>query len=146
MNPNDKNALPNIFSEIIYDDAPAAIEWLAKAFGFVKGEVIDGPNGTIAHAEMNYGAGTIMPKSPMAETEFGMKSPKTLGGTTQCLYVTVEDPDAHCERARAAGAEILMEPRDMEYGPRNYVARDIEGHIWSFGTYRPNIRSEKDGS
>ncbi len=142
MNQNDKSALPNIFSEIVYGDAPTAIEWLARAFGFVKGEIIDGPNGTIAHAEMHYGAGTIMPKSPMIE--FGMKSPKELGGISQCLYVTVEDTDAHCERARAAGAEILMEPRDMDYGPRNYVARDIEGHIWSFGNYRPNTDPEKD--
>ena len=62
MNQNDKSALPNIFSEIIYDDAPAAIEWLARAFGFVKGEIIDGPNGTIAHADMHYRTGTIMPK------------------------------------------------------------------------------------
>jgi len=62
---------PNIFPELVYDDAPAALEWLSRAFGFVKGEVIKGPNGTIAHAEMHLGAGTIMPKSPMVETEFG---------------------------------------------------------------------------
>lgn len=144
MSPNAENTRPNIFSEIIYDDAPAAIKWLALAFGFVKGEVIDGPDGTIAHAEMHYGPGTIMPKSPMTEGEFGMKSPRELGGINQCLYVTVEDPDAHCERARAAGAEILMEPRDMDYGARNYVARDIEGHIWSFGTYRPKSGTDRD--
>lgn len=83
-----------------------------------------------------------MPRSPM--TAFGMKSPRQLEGINQCLYVTVEDTDAHCERARAAGAEILMEPREMEYGPRNYVARDVEGHLWSFGTYRPTPGAEKD--
>ena len=134
------NVIPNIFPEIVYDDAPAALNWLAQAFGFVKGEVIDGPDGSIAHSEMHFGPVTIMPKSPV--TEFGMQSPRTLGGISQCLYVTVENPNAHCERARAAGAEIIMEPTDMDYGARNYMARDIEGHIWCFGTYQPNSRSE----
>jgi uncharacterized glyoxalase superfamily protein PhnB len=125
----------NIFPELVYDDAPAAIEWLARAFGFVKGEVIEGPNGTILHSEMHLGPGTIMPKSPMPE--FGMKSPRALSGVHQCLYVVIEDADAHCERARAAGAEIVMEPKDFDYGARNYCARDPEGHLWSFGTYWP---------
>jgi uncharacterized glyoxalase superfamily protein PhnB len=128
---------PNIFPEIVYDDAPAALEWLARAFGFVKGEVIEGPGGTIAHAEMHYGAGTIMPKSPMPGDELGMKSPRSLQGINQCLYVTVDDPDAHHDRAKAAGAEIVMELFDTDYGARNYCARDPEGHLWSFGTYRP---------
>jgi uncharacterized glyoxalase superfamily protein PhnB len=100
--------------EIVYDDAPAALAWLAWAFGFSKGEVIEGPDGTIAHAEMHLGPGTIMPKPPMAEPEFRMKSPRALAGINQCLYVAVEDPDAHYERARAAGAEIVMEPFDTD--------------------------------
>lgn len=136
--------MPNLFPEIIYDDPHAALEWLARAFGFAEGEVIEGPNGTIVHAEMHYGQVTIMPKSPM--TEFGMKSPRTLGGISQSLYITVENPDAHCERARAAGAEIMMEPRDMDFGARNYVARDIEGHVWCFGTYQPKPRSNESGN
>lgn len=134
-----QNTRALLFPEIIYDDAYAALGWLARAFGFVQGEVIGGPNGSIAHSEMHYGDVTIMPKSPMVE--LGMKSPRTLGGISQCLYLTVDDPDAHCSRARAAGAEILMEPKDMEYGARNYIARDLEGHIWCFGTYRPKRRS-----
>ena len=128
-----------------YKDAEAALEWLGRAFGFIKGEVIDGPNGTIAHAEMHLGAGTIMPKSAMAETEFRMKSPRSLGGINQCIYVTVDNPDAHYAHARAAGAEILMEPFDTDYGARNYSARDPEGHLWSFGTYSPRSESVEDG-
>ncbi len=135
---------PNIFPELVYDDAAAALEWLGRAFGFIKGEVIDGPNGTIAHAEMHLGAGTIMPKSPMAETEFRMKSPRALGGINQCIYVTVEDPDAHYAHAKAAGAEILMKPFDTDYGARNYSARDPEGHLWSFGNYSPRGGSAED--
>jgi uncharacterized glyoxalase superfamily protein PhnB len=137
MAQNPQAGAPNIFPEIVYDDAPAALEWLARAFGFVKGEVIEGPHGTIAHAEMHLGPGTIMPKSPMNEAEFRMKSPRALGGIHQCLYVAVDDPDAHYERAKTAGAEIVMAPTDMNYGARNYCARDLEGHLWTFGNYWP---------
>ena len=55
----------------------------------------------------------------------------------QWLYVVVEDPDAHHERAVAAGAQIVRAMRDEEYGSRGYTARDPEGNVWSFGTYRP---------
>lgn len=134
-----RDGAPNIFPELVYDDAPAALEWLARAFGFVLGEVIAGPNGTIAHAEMHLGAGTVMPKSPMVEDAYRMQSPRALGGVNQCLYVTVDDPDAHHARAKAAGAEIIVAPFDTDYGARNYCARDLEGHLWSFGTYRPAV-------
>ncbi|MQA14612.1 MAG: hypothetical protein GEV09_10690 [Pseudonocardiaceae bacterium] len=130
-----RDGVPNIFPEIIYEDCPAALVWLAKAFGFVQGEVIEGPDGTIAHAEMHLDDGTIMPKSPTPE--WGMRSPRTFDGVHQCIYVTVEDPDAHHERAKVAGAQIVMEPTDLDYGARNYCARDLEGHLWSFGTYSP---------
>ena len=53
------------------------------------------------------------------------------------VYVAVDDPDAHHERATAAGAEIVMPPTNMDYGSREYAARDPEGNVWSFGTYRP---------
>ena len=131
----------NIFPEIVYDDAPAALEWLARAFGFVAGEVIEGADGTIAHAEMHYGAGTIMPKSAVAKDAFALKSPRALHGLSQCLYVTVDDPDAHYRRAKAAGARIVMQPFDTDYGARNYSAYDLEGHLWSFGTYLPRART-----
>jgi uncharacterized glyoxalase superfamily protein PhnB len=140
VNQDAGNSAPNIFPELIYDDARAALEWLANAFGFVKGEVIEGPEGTIAHSEMYLGAGTIMPKSPMPEAGYGLRSPRALGGVSQCLYVAVEDVDAHHDRAKAAGAEIVMAPSDMAYGARNYCARDPEGHLWCFGTYWPRSR------
>jgi uncharacterized glyoxalase superfamily protein PhnB len=138
---------PNIFPELIYSDAPAALEWLAQAFGFTQGELIPGPAGTIAHAEMHFGAGTIMLKSPVPQSEFGMSpgefgmSPRALGGINQSLYVAVEDPDAHFERAKSSGAEILIEPMDTDFGARIYVTRDVEGHLWSFGNYRPRRES-----
>lgn len=132
-----QSSRPNIFPEIIYLDAQAALAWLAQAFGFTLGEVIKGPHETIAHAEMHYGAGTIMPQSPLEESECGT-SPQALGGVTQRVYMAVEDPDAHCERAKAGGAQIVWGPADTDYGARMYSARDLEGHIWSFGTYWPS--------
>lgn len=136
MTENTREGAPNIYPEIVYEDCPTAMEWLAKAFGFVKGEVIEGPDRSIAHAELHLGPGTVMPKSPMAE--FGMKGPRQLGGLNQTVYVAVEDPDAHYERARAADAEIVMAPTDMDYGARNYLVRDLEGHLWCFGDYWPS--------
>lgn len=135
----DKDRTASIFPEIVYEDCPTALTWLAEAFGFVLGEVINGPGGTIAHAEMHLDGGTIMPKSPMPEWD--MRSPRALAGIHQSVYVTVDDPDAHYRRAEAAGAEIVMKPTDLDYGARNYVVRDLEGHLWSFGTYTPKPSS-----
>lgn len=103
--------------------------------------VIEGPDGTIDHAEMHFGAGTIMLEGPLPETEYRLKSPQALGGASQMIYVTVEDPDAHHVPAKAAGAQIIMEPWDTNYGARNYTARDLEGHLWGFGTYTPRGQS-----
>jgi uncharacterized glyoxalase superfamily protein PhnB len=136
---NAGDRLPNIFPEIVYDDAAAAVEWLARAFGFTLGELIPGPGETIAHAELHYGPGTIMVKSATTERLWG-SSPRTLGGINQSVFVAVADPDAHHERAQAAGAEIIMAPTDMDFGARNYAARDPEGHVWGFGTYWPRDR------
>ncbi len=138
MESTQQSRVPNIFPEIVYDDAHAAIEWLAKAFGFVRGEVIAGPHNTVAHAEMHLGTGTIMPKSPMPE--LGLRSARTLGGVHQCVYVAISDPDAHFARAKAAGAQIVFEPTNFDYGARNYCARDLEGNLWTFGNYWPRVK------
>lgn len=58
-------------------------------------------------------------------------------GSSQALSVQIDDPDSHYRRAVEAGAEIIQELRDEEYGSRGYMAKDPEGHIWYFGTYRP---------
>jgi uncharacterized glyoxalase superfamily protein PhnB len=137
--PNAKDRLPNIFPEIVYDDAPAAVEWLARAFGFTLGELIPGPHGSIAHAELHYGPGTVMVKSATDDALWGT-SPRHLGGISQSVFVAVEDPDAHHERAKAADAEVIMEPTDMDFGARNYAVRDLEGHVCGFGTYWPRDR------
>jgi len=122
-----------------YRDANAAIEWLCKAFGFEKHLVVPGENGTVAHAQLAFGNGMIMLGSAL-EDEFGqrVKPPREIGGIgTQSAYVIVEDADAHYARAKAAGAEIVMEVEDQDYGGRLYSCLDPEGHLWSFGTYDP---------
>ena len=122
-----------------YRDAAAAIEWLCDAFGFEKHLVVPGEGGAIAHAQLTFGNGMIMLGSA-GDGHFDrfQKPPAEVGGVgTQSPYVVVPDADAHCARAEAAGAEILLPLLDQDYGGRGYTCRDPEGHVWSFGTYDP---------
>jgi uncharacterized glyoxalase superfamily protein PhnB len=125
-----------IFPALRYRDAPAAIEWLGRAFGFEPRMVVDGPNGTVVHAELAYDGAVIMlgTARPPEADDYSAAAPPP-GGTA--LYLAVADPDAHHERARDAGAEIVRALADTDYGSREYSARDPEGNVWSFGTYRP---------
>jgi uncharacterized glyoxalase superfamily protein PhnB len=123
-----------------YRDAPAAIEWLCAAFGFERHLVVPGDNGTIAHAQLGFGNGMVMLGSVENESPFGrlMKQPSETGGAnTQSVYVVVTDADALYARAQQAGAKIAMEIRDEDYGGRGFACHDLEGHLWSFGTYDP---------
>jgi uncharacterized glyoxalase superfamily protein PhnB len=126
-----------LFPFLRYRDAPAAIDWLVQAFGFEEQMVVPAENGTVAHAQLSFGPGVIM-LGTARDDELRMNSPRDLGGVNQGIYIYLEDVDAHCERARAAGAEIIRGPEDTDYGSREYTARDPEGHLWSFGTYRPS--------
>ena len=127
-----------IFPFLRYRDAPAAFEWLARAFGFQKQMLVPGPDGTIAHAQLRYGGSLIMIGSS-GDDVINLKSSAAVGAATQGIYVHVDDVDAHHDRAKAAGAEIIMELEDTDYGSREYMARDLEGNVWSFGTYAPEI-------
>ena len=118
-----------------YDDAPAAIDWLCRAFGFRKRLVVPGPDGTVMHAELTLDDAVIMVSS--ARPEAGWMSPKHLPGLNSMSAFYIPDPDAHFARAQAAGAEVTRELRDEEYGGRGYMARDPEGQSWYFGSYRP---------
>lgn len=135
MSSNPMTTPANIYPSLSYDDAPAAIEWLERAFGFKKRLVVPGPNGTIVHSEMTFGPGVIMVSS--AKPEKQRVSARSLPGVNQALCVQVDDPDAHYARAKDAGAVIIEELRDEEYGSRGYMAKDREGNHWYFGTYRP---------
>ena len=122
--------MPSVVPSLRYRDAARAIEFLVEAFGFERHAVHEGENGTIAHAELVYGDGMVMLGTDR-EDSYGSHVGQGW------IYVVVEDADAHCARARAAGAEIVRELEDQDYGSRDYSARDFEGNLWSFGTYRP---------
>ena len=113
-----------------YSDPRAAIDWLGAAFGFRVHAVHDAPDGTVAHAELVLDTGMIM---------LGGRADATSRPADDdwSVYVAVPDVDAHCAQARAAGAEITREPYNTDYGSRDYAARDLDGNVWSFGTYRP---------
>jgi len=121
-----------------YRDAPKMLEWLCRAFGFERHFVVPGDGGTIAHAQLTYGNGMIMLGSAR-DDDWGtlVKPVADVGARTGAAYVVVSDVDAHCARARAAGAEIVRELENTPYGSREYAARDPEGQVWSFGTYDP---------
>lgn len=134
-----KNTKATVIPCLRYRDAPTAIEWLCRAFGFEKHLVVPNQDGTIAHAQLSFGAGMVMLGSVL-ESEFGrlMKQPDEIGGAeTQTAYVIVSDADAVYAQAKAAGATIVMEIKDEDYGGRGFTCRDPEGHLWNFGTYDP---------
>lgn len=126
-----------------YADAVAAIGFLCDALGFERHAVYadDADPALIHHAELTLGGGMVMLGSARpseAQVLYGWKTPAEAGGNTLSLYVYVADPDAHCAKARAAGAEIVAEPHDNEgYPGRGYAVRDPGGYVWSFGSYDP---------
>ncbi len=122
-----------------YQHAPAAIVWLCETFGFERHLVIPGVGDEIAHAQLVLGGGMLMVGS-VKETPHGrlMRQPYEVGGiSTQSLHVVTADPDAIYERARAAGASIEVPIKDEDFGGRSFTCRDLEGHLWSFGSYDP---------
>ena len=132
-----KNTTATVIPTMRYNDAAAAIEWLCDAFGFEKHLVVHGEDGTIVHAQLVFGNGMIMLGSAR-ELDTLQSLPSALGGAvSQSPYIIVEDADQHYGQAVAAGAEIVMEIKDEDYGGRGYSCRDPEGHIWKFGSYDP---------
>ena len=132
-----------IFPGLRYADAVAAISFLCDAFGFHRHAVYadDADPAVVHHAQLTLGEGMIMLGSARreeTESPYRWKTPGEAGGNTASLYVFVADPDAHCAKARAAGAEIMSAPKANDgYPGRGYAARDPEGYVWSFGSYDP---------
>ena len=125
-----------IYPTLRYRDAPAMIAWLAKAFGFAEHVVYPGEDGTIAHAELALGSAMIMLGSARDDA-FGAMVCAPGDAAGQAIYIAIDDPDALCARAQAAGATILMDLTDTDYGSRDFICRDPEGYVWCFGTYWP---------
>jgi uncharacterized glyoxalase superfamily protein PhnB len=131
---------PRISVSLFYDDALAAIDWLCRAFGFEARLKVLGPDGRVQHSELLYGEGVIMVGQTGKSNHPGRltRSPKSMGGaSTAGVMIYVDDVDAHCARARAAGAQIDEEPSLHDYGEdywadRSYGAHDLEQHQWWF--------------
>ena len=124
---------PNIFPALRYRDARAAIAWLERALGFDTVAVHDGEDGTVAHAELGFGPGMIMLGSAgTGDTRFD----RVVGSSA--VYIVTDDVGGVFERATAAGATIVRELQDTDYGSREFSVEDPEGNTWSFGTYMPS--------
>ncbi len=117
---------------LVYDDIEAAHDFLVSVFGFSPGELIRDDAGQVVHGEVHVGDGVVWlhPAAP----QHRLASPRTLGASTHCMAVIVDDVDRHCDRTRSAGAVIMGEPRNEPYGYREYDALDSEGGYWSFMT------------
>ena len=129
---------------LLYEDCDAALEFLARAFGFEEVLRYTGEGGYVNHAEMKVGSdGRIFMGDPGGD----FQGPRRLGRETVGIYVEVDDDvDERCERAREAGATIREEPADQEYGERRFTAEDLEGHVWFFARPIKEVAPEEWGA
>ena len=141
MNNHAKACRSTIVPSLRYRNALAAIDWLIRAFGFEKQAVYLGPDSTtVMHAQLTFGNGMVMLGSVDNGSEHSklMVQPDEVGlRETKGIYLIVNDADAVHATAKAAGAEMVLDIRDMDYGGRAFTCRDIEGHLWNIGTYDP---------
>jgi uncharacterized glyoxalase superfamily protein PhnB len=127
--------MQTIFPILRYKDAREAIRWLCSTFGFVELFSVPESGPTVRHAQLKLGTNVVMLGS--VRPDDSLASPLAVGAATQALYVYVNDLDAHFERTRLVGAQIVGPPKDTDFGSRQYTVRDLEGHLWTFGTYLP---------
>lgn len=120
-----------ILPHLAYEDVGGALTWLAKAFSFTEQFRYGEPGGPVQGAQMHLGGAWIM----LATSRLGRASPSRLGQRTQSLTVFVEDVDAHYQKAKSAGARIVEEIHETEYGERQYGPEDHEGHHWLFAKH-----------
>lgn len=128
--------MQTIFPILRYNNARDAIRWLCVTFDFVEMFSVPESGPIVRHAQLRLGTNIIMLGS--VRPDEGMTSPQVTGISTQALCVFVDDLDAHYQRALSAGADITSPPKNTDFGSREYHARDLEGHLWTFGTYLPD--------
>jgi uncharacterized glyoxalase superfamily protein PhnB len=121
---------------LIYPDVREAVAWLSDAFGFVERLQI----GESHRSQLSFGDGAVIVGDVRKD-----RRPPRAGEVTHSVTVRVDDANAHCARARAHGAEILMEPTDFEYGERQYEAVDLAGHRWTFSETLDDVHPETWG-
>jgi uncharacterized glyoxalase superfamily protein PhnB len=125
---------PRLYPTFRYRDAAKMIDWLCEAFGFeVDAKFMDGDK--VAHAQLSLGSAMIMLGS-VRDDQYGcMVGAPGDGNGGKSVYIAVDDADAAYAKAKAAGAKILEEPADRDYGSRDFICADPEGVVWCFGTY-----------
>jgi uncharacterized glyoxalase superfamily protein PhnB len=134
---------------VFYKDPMAALKWLDQAFGFETSLLVTDKDGNVGHAEVNFGGAAIGVGGEWGSAELlgpaVLKSPASLGGVgTQFIRIQLDEGlNAHCERARTAGAHITQEPADQFYGERTYRALDPEGHVWTFSQPTAEVSIEQ---
>ena len=136
MRPNRSIPSAVVIPVLIYPDVRAAVSWLSEAFGFVERVRI----GEDHRSQLSFGGGAVIIGDVRNE-----RRPPRAGEVTHSVMVRVDDANAHCERARAHGARILMEPTDFEYGERQYAAEDPAGHHWTFSETIADVAPEAWG-
>jgi uncharacterized glyoxalase superfamily protein PhnB len=152
---NQPNDSPRVTPMLSYEDAGAALDWLAKAFGFRERLRYEEPDGRISHAEMELDGGLIMLATPTSDYQSPRRHrenceqarkwssvPYVIDG----VLVLVDDVDEHFARAKDAGATILSEPSDQTFGDRHYRAEDLEGHRWMFSQHVRDVPAEEWGA
>jgi uncharacterized glyoxalase superfamily protein PhnB len=118
---------------LFYEDVARATRFVQGAFGFTRGFTSAEADGTMAHAQLRHGSGLLM-LGHAGDGGLGLaRSARTFGGSLHAgVYVFVDDVDAHCDRAKAAGANVVLPPADQPWGDRMYCAVDPEGQFWMF--------------
>jgi len=126
---------PRIYPALRYRNAAKMIDWICEAFGFeVRARYGDGD--IVHHAELTFGSSMIM-LGTARDDDYGKMVGEPGGGGGKSIYVAVDDADAAYAKAEKAGAKIIQELVDRDYGSREFICRDPEGNVWSFGTYWP---------
>jgi uncharacterized glyoxalase superfamily protein PhnB len=136
MKPNRSMPAATVVPVLVYPDVREAVAWLTDAFGFTERLRI----GDNHRSQMRFGDGAVV----VAEVSRDQQPPRR-GAVTHSVLVRVDDAKTHCERARANGATILMEPTDFEYGERQYHAEDLAGHQWTFSETLEDVAPESWG-
>lgn len=131
-----------VLPHVVYQSLEDAIPWLDNTFGFVEHYHYGEPGGPISGAQMHLDEAWIM----LREARPGSASPAQLASATQSLTVFVEDVDAHYERTKAAGARIVEELHETEYGERQYGVVDLDGHHWLFSRHARDVSPEEWGA
>jgi len=127
---------PRIYPTFRYRDAAKMIEWLKEACGFTSHVVYADDEGNVQHAQLALGSSMIMVGS-VRDDAYGKMVGAPGQNAGKSVYVAIDDADALFVRVKAAGAEILEGLTDRDYGSREFICRDPEGNVWSFGTYWP---------